>query len=74
LAIVPLVVAVISITTTFLPRVGADGDHVRLLARRIPDRALVGLSVAIDYTVLIVVGWREERAAAIGGMRRSSAR
>ena len=36
--------------------------------------ALVGLGVAIDYSLLIIVRWREERGTATGGRRRSSAR
>ena len=60
-AFVPLLVAVISIVTSFLivwaitavtPVSGIVGFLI----------ALVGLGVAIDYSLLIVVRWREERA------------
>jgi putative drug exporter of the RND superfamily len=61
LAFVPLVMAACSILTTFLvvwPLAEATtiSNVVEFLI------ALVGLGVAIDYTLLIVVRWREERA------------
>jgi RND superfamily putative drug exporter len=61
LAFVPLIVGLISIMTSFLlvwalttvtPVSGIVGFLI----------ALVGLGVAIDYSLLIVVRWREERA------------
>jgi RND superfamily putative drug exporter len=61
LAIVPLVIALISIMTSFLLVWGLTAitpvsPIVGFLI------ALVGLGVAIDYSLLIVVRWREERA------------
>ncbi len=66
LALVPLLVAVISIMTSLLlvwalasvtPISGIVGFLI----------ALVGLGVAIDYSLLIVVRWREERAHGLAG-------
>jgi putative drug exporter of the RND superfamily len=66
MAFVPLVVAVISIMASFLlvwaltvvtPVSGIVGFLI----------ALVGLGVAIDYSLLIVVRWREERAHGAAG-------
>jgi len=61
LAIVPLVMAVVSIMTSFLLVWGLTtltdiSPIVQFLI------ALIGLGVAIDYALLIVVRWREERA------------
>ncbi len=61
LAFVPLIVALISIMTSFLLVWGADDADVGVRDRRFLI-ALVGLGVAIDYSLLIVVRWREERA------------
>ena len=61
LAFVPIVMAVISILTTFLLIWGvAEATSVSPIVQFLI--ALVGLGVAIDYTLLIVVRWREERA------------
>jgi RND superfamily putative drug exporter len=61
LAVVPLVMAVVSIMTTFLLLLGltqltAVSPIVQFLI------ALVGLGVAIDYSLIVVSRWREERA------------
>ena len=61
LAIVPLVMAFVSIMTTFLLLLGltqvtAVSPIVQFLI------ALIGLGVAIDYSLLVVSRWREERA------------
>jgi len=61
LAFVPLLVACVSIPTTFLlvwglTAVTAVSFIVEFLI------ALIGLGVAIDYSLLIVMRWREERA------------
>jgi putative drug exporter of the RND superfamily len=61
LALVPLVMAFISIMTTFLLLLGltqvtAVSPIVQYLI------ALIGLGVAIDYSLLIVSRWREERS------------
>ncbi|HEX6920595.1 MAG TPA: MMPL family transporter [Actinomycetes bacterium] len=61
LALVPLMIAAVSILTTFT---------IVLLATYITDIsfvvqfliALVGLGVAVDYSLLVVNRWREERA------------
>jgi putative drug exporter of the RND superfamily len=61
LALVPIVVAVVSIMTTFLLLLGLTqltdvSPIVQFLV------ALIGLGVAIDYSLLVVSRWREERA------------
>ena len=60
LAFVPLLVAAIAIMTTFLCLFGLTflADVNPLVEFLI---ALVGLGVAIDYSLLIVTRWREER-------------
>ncbi len=60
LALVPLLVAAVSILTTFLLVLGLTyltdvSMYVQFLI------ALVGLGVAIDYSLLFVTRWREER-------------
>ena len=61
LAIVPIMMAVVSILTTFLVVWGLTtvtevSPIVQFLI------ALIGLGVSIDYSLLVVVRWREERA------------
>src|SRR5271165_6811987 len=61
LAIVPILMAIVSILTTFLVVWGLTtitevSPIVQFLI------ALIGLGVSIDYALLIVVRWREERA------------
>jgi RND superfamily putative drug exporter len=61
LAIVPLVMALVSIMTTFLLLLGltqltAVSPIVQYLI------ALIGLGVAIDYSLLVATRWREERS------------
>jgi RND superfamily putative drug exporter len=61
LAVVPLVMAAVSILTTFLlllslTQLTAVSPIVQFLI------ALIGLGVAIDYALLIVSRWREERS------------
>jgi putative drug exporter of the RND superfamily len=61
LALVPLVMAFVSILTTFLLLYGltqltAVSPIVQFLI------ALIGLGVAIDYSLLVVSRWREERS------------
>ncbi|HEX8854659.1 MAG TPA: MMPL family transporter [Thermoleophilaceae bacterium] len=61
LAIVPLLMAIVAIPTTFLmllglTKVASISPIVQFLI------ALVGLGVAIDYSLLVVTRWREERA------------
>jgi len=61
LALVPMVMAVVSIMTTFLllyglTQITAVSPIVQYLI------ALIGLGVAIDYSLLVVSRWREERS------------
>ena len=66
LAIVPLVIALASIMTSFLAVWGlATATSVSIVVQYLI--ALVGLGIAIDYTLLIVVRWREERARGLRG-------
>ena len=61
LAFVPLVMAGISIFTTFLALNGLT--HLTAVSQIVEFLiALIGLGVAIDYSLLIVTRWREERA------------
>ncbi len=61
LAVVPLVMAGISILTTFLTLNGLT--HITTVSQIVEFLvALIGLGVAIDYTLIIVTRWREERA------------
>jgi RND superfamily putative drug exporter len=60
MAIVPLLMAVVAIPTTFLavwPL--ASVTDVSVIVKVLI--ALVGLAIAIDYALLVVVRWREER-------------
>ncbi len=66
LAIVPILMAIVSILTTFLVVWGLTtvtevSPIVQFLI------ALIGLGVSIDYALLIVVRWREERAHGLSG-------
>jgi RND superfamily putative drug exporter len=61
LALVPLLVAAVAILTTFLLVLGLTyltsvSFYVQYLI------ALVGLGIAIDYSLLFITRWREERA------------
>jgi RND superfamily putative drug exporter len=60
IAVVPLIMAVVSILTTFLVIYGlTEITDVSFIVQFLV--ALIGLGVAIDYALLIVVRWREER-------------
>jgi RND superfamily putative drug exporter len=60
MAFVPLVIALISIMTSFLLVWGlTEVTSVSAIVEFLI--ALVGLGVAIDYSLLIIVRWREER-------------
>jgi RND superfamily putative drug exporter len=66
LALVPIVMAIVSIVTSFLVVWGLTtfteiSPIVQFLI------ALIGLGVAIDYALLVVVRWREERAHGLQG-------
>ncbi len=66
LAFVPIVVAAVSILTTFLLlRALAALTEVSFVVQFLVG--LIGLGVAIDYSLLVVFRWREERAAGKGG-------
>jgi putative drug exporter of the RND superfamily len=61
LALVPLVIAAVSITATFLILTGiTEFTDVSFIVQFLVS--LIGLGVAIDYSLLIVTRWREERA------------
>jgi RND superfamily putative drug exporter len=65
LAFVPLVMAVASILSTFLVLWGvASVTSVSFIVEFLV--ALIGLGVAIDYSLLVVVRWREERDGGAG--------
>jgi RND superfamily putative drug exporter len=66
LAIVPIMMAIVSILTTFLVVWGLTtvtevSPIVQFLI------ALIGLGVSIDYALIVVVRWREERAHGLQG-------
>ncbi|MFC5745501.1 MMPL family transporter [Actinomadura rugatobispora] len=62
LALVPLVVAIVSILASFLVVYGITGvTDVNFMVQSVV--ALIGLGVAVDYSLLLVTRWREERAA-----------
>ena len=60
MAVVPILMALVAIPTTFLavwPL--ASATHVSVIVKFLIG--LVGLAIAIDYALLVVVRWREER-------------
>jgi RND superfamily putative drug exporter len=66
LAIVPILMAVASIMTTFLVVWGLTAiTEVSPIVQFLI--ALIGLGVSIDYSLLVVVRWREERAHGLQG-------
>jgi RND superfamily putative drug exporter len=60
-AFIPLLMAIVSIMTTFLVLWGVTtfADVSQIVEFLV---ALIGLGVAIDYSLIIAVRWREERA------------
>ncbi|HLX89024.1 MAG TPA: MMPL family transporter [Acidimicrobiales bacterium] len=61
LALVPLIIAAVSILATFLVILGLTYlTDVSFIVEFLV--ALVGLGIAIDYSLLLVTRWREERA------------
>jgi RND superfamily putative drug exporter len=61
MALVPVLMAAISIPTTFLALWPiAEVAEVSIVVQFLV--ALIGLGIAIDYSLLIVMRWREERA------------
>jgi RND superfamily putative drug exporter len=64
LAAVPLIMAAIAILVTFLAVWGLTAiTEVSFVVQFLV--ALIGLGVAIDYTLLVVLRWREERAKGV---------
>src|SRR5579884_956132 len=60
LAILPLLMALVAIPTTLLAMWGlASATYVSFIVEFLV--ALIGLGVSIDYSLLIVMRWREER-------------
>jgi putative drug exporter of the RND superfamily len=63
-AITPLIVAAVSILSTFLLVLGLTAvTEVNFIAQFIIG--LIGLGVAIDYSLVVVTRWREERARGV---------
>ena len=61
LALLPVMIAAVSILTTFMLVLGLTTfTHVSIIVQFLI--ALIGLGVAIDYSLLLVSRWREERA------------
>ncbi len=66
LALVPLLIAGVAILTAFLVVLGlTEFTSVSFVVQYLI--ALIGLGVAIDYSLLLVTRWREERAQGITG-------
>jgi putative drug exporter of the RND superfamily len=66
LALVPLLMAVVSILTSFVPLlVLAKATGISPIVQYLI--ALIGLGIAIDYSLLVVSRWREERSHGTGG-------
>jgi putative drug exporter of the RND superfamily len=66
LAIVPLLIAAVAILTAFLVVLGlTEFTSISFVVQYLI--ALIGLGVAIDYSLLLVTRWREERAQGITG-------
>jgi RND superfamily putative drug exporter len=64
-AVIPLLMAAVSILSTFLLVLGmTEFLDVNIIASFVIG--LIGLGVAIDYSLLIVTRWREERAHGSG--------
>ncbi|MEV5692650.1 MMPL family transporter [Micromonospora globbae] len=61
LAVVPLLIAAVAIPTTFLlVRLLTGVTEVSFIVQYLV--ALIGLGIAIDYALLVVTRWREERS------------
>jgi RND superfamily putative drug exporter len=66
LAFVPILMAIVAIMTTFLVVWGLTAvTEISPIVQFLV--ALIGLGVAIDYALLVVVRWREERAHGLEG-------
>ena len=71
LALVPLAMAICSILVSFLLLWGLTAvTEVSPIVQFLV--ALIGLGVSIDYALIIVVRWREEREKGLEATRRSS--
>jgi RND superfamily putative drug exporter len=65
LALLPLLIAAVAIPVAFIGIYGFT--HVTSMSFQVQNIvALVGLGVAIDYALLVVTRWREERANGLG--------
>ena len=65
LALVPLLIASVSILSTFLVLLGLTYlTPVSFIVQFLVS--LVGLGIAIDYSLLVITRWREERAKGLG--------
>jgi len=65
LALVPLLVAAVSILATFLAVLGLTTiTDVSFIVQFLV--ALIGFGVAVDYSLLLVTRWREERTRGLG--------
>ena len=66
LAVIPLLMAIVAIPTTFLLVWGlASATDVSFIVQFLI--ALIGLGVSIDYSLLVVLRWREERLHGLQG-------
>jgi RND superfamily putative drug exporter len=71
LALIPLLIAAVSILTTFLVILGLTAfTDINFIVQFLV--ALIGLGVAIDYSLLLVTRWREELARGSGGRKREA--
>ena len=65
MAVIPMLMALVAIPTTFLAVLPlATATDVSVIVKFLI--ALVGLAIAIDYALLVVVRWREERQRGAG--------
>ena len=73
LAVIPIVMAIVSIMTTFLLLLGLTAlTSVSPIVQFLI--ALIGLGVAIDYSLIVASRWREERSARCERRRGRAAR
>jgi RND superfamily putative drug exporter len=73
LALLPLIIAAVSVLATFLLVLGLTEvtDVSQIVTFLI---ALIGLGVAIDYSLLVVTRWREEQARLAAAQPQATAR
>ncbi|WP_433336570.1 MMPL family transporter [Spirillospora sp. CA-294931] len=66
LAFIPLIIAIVSILGSFLVVYGLTSiTEINFMVQFVV--ALIGLGIAIDYSLLLVTRWREERAKGYSG-------